>query len=121
MLGFRPYEQLPSVLRGADAAIVPYLLDGEMRSVFPMKIYEYLAAGRPVVSTPLDTLVDVPDVIKASDAEQFAARLQDALERDTPEERRARSTRAQAHSWESRLDQIAAALESADASGPKSG
>jgi glycosyltransferase involved in cell wall biosynthesis len=121
MLGFRPYEQLPGVLRGADAAIVPYLLDGEMRSVFPMKIYEYLAAGRPVVSTPLDTLVDVPDVIKAPDAEQFAACLEDALERDTPEARRARSERAQAHSWESRLDQIAAALDSAARSRSKGG
>jgi glycosyltransferase involved in cell wall biosynthesis len=111
MLGFRPYEQLPSVLRGADAAIVPYLLDGEMRSVFPMKIYEYLAAGRPVVSTPLDTLVDVPDVIKASDAEQFAARLEEAIDGDTPQAREARSRAAQAHSWESRLDQIVEALD----------
>ena len=111
MLGYRPYEQLPDVLRGADAAIVPYLLDGEMRSVFPMKIYEYLAAGRPVVSTPLHTLVDVPDVLKAASAEEFAAQLEDAIEHDTPEARRARSLRAQAHSWESRLDQIAEVLQ----------
>jgi glycosyltransferase involved in cell wall biosynthesis len=111
MLGYRPYEQLPSVLRGADAAIVPYLLDGEMRSVFPMKIYEYLAAGRPVVSTPLETLVDVPEVLKAATAEEFAARLEEAIEQDTPAARDARSLRAQAHSWESRLDQIAEALE----------
>jgi glycosyltransferase involved in cell wall biosynthesis len=110
MLGYRPYEQLPSVLRGADATIVPYLLDGEMRSVFPMKIYEYLAAGRPVVSTPLDTLGDVPDVLKAATAQEFAARVQEAIEQDTPAARSERSQRAQAHSWESRLDQIADAL-----------
>jgi glycosyltransferase involved in cell wall biosynthesis len=113
MLGYRPYEQLPEVLRGADAAIVPYLLEGEMRSVFPMKIYEYLAAGRPVVSTPMYTLGEVPDVLKAASAEEFAARLDDALAQDTPEERAARSQRAQAHSWESRLEQIAAALDGA--------
>jgi glycosyltransferase involved in cell wall biosynthesis len=110
MLGYRPYEQLPSVLRGADAAIVPYHLDGEMRSVFPMKIYEYLAAGRPVVATPLDTLVDTPDVLKAATAQELAAQVQDAIERDTTAARRERSQRAQAHSWESRLDQIAQAL-----------
>jgi glycosyltransferase involved in cell wall biosynthesis len=115
MLGYRPYEQLPSVLRGADAAIVPYLLDGEMRSVFPMKIYEYLAAGRPVVATPLDTLADVPDVLQAATAEEFAARVQDAIAKDTPEARNGRSQRAQAHSWESRLDQIAEALARAAA------
>jgi glycosyltransferase involved in cell wall biosynthesis len=110
MLGYRPYEQLPGVLRGADAAIVPYLLDGEMRSVFPMKIYEYLAAGRPVVATPLDTLADVPDVLQAATAGDFAARVQDAIDEDTPAARGERSQRAQAHSWESRLDQIADAL-----------
>jgi glycosyltransferase involved in cell wall biosynthesis len=110
MLGYRPYEQLPSVLRGADAAIVPYLLEGEMRSVFPMKIYEYLAAGRPVVATPLDTLADVPDVLQAAGAEDLAARVQQAIDEDTPLARGERSQRAQAHSWESRLDQIAEAL-----------
>ncbi len=115
MLGYRPYEQLPSVLRGADAAIVPYLLDGEMRSVFPMKIYEYLAAGRPVVATPLDTLADVPDVLQAATAEEFAARVREAIAEDTPEARGGRSQRAQAHSWESRLDQIGDALAAAAA------
>jgi glycosyltransferase involved in cell wall biosynthesis len=117
MLGYRPYEQLPTVLRGADAAIVPYLLDGEMRSVFPMKIYEYLAAGRPVISTPLDTLSDTPDVLKAATAQEFAARVQQAIDRDTPAVRAGRSQRAQSHSWESRLEQIADALDAAPRDG----
>jgi glycosyltransferase involved in cell wall biosynthesis len=118
MLGYRPYEQLPDVLRGADAAIVPYLLEGEMRSVFPMKIYEYLAAGRPVVSTPMYTLGEVPDVLKAATAQEFAARLDEAIAQDTPEARAGRSQRAQAHSWESRLQQIADALDGAPPSPP---
>jgi glycosyltransferase involved in cell wall biosynthesis len=110
LLGHRPYERLPDVLRGADAAIVPYRLDGEMRSVFPMKTYEYLAAGLPVVSTPLDSLIGVPDIAKAADAAEFAAALQEALDEDTPLLRAERSQRAQEHSWESRLDQIAEVL-----------
>ena len=110
LLGPRPYEQLPRVLRGADAAIVPYHLDGEMRSVFPMKTYEYLAAGLPVVSTPLVTLEDVPEILKAPDAEGFVATLAQAMESDSPQERERRSRAAQSHSWESRLDQIAEVL-----------
>jgi glycosyltransferase involved in cell wall biosynthesis len=110
LLGYRPYEQLPEVLRGADATIVPYLLDGEMRSVFPMKTYEYLAAGLPVVSTPLETLEDVPEVLKAGTAEEFAARLHEAMDGDSDQLRAKRSLGAQSHSWESRLDQIADAL-----------
>ena len=111
MLGYRPYEQLPGVLRGADAAIVPYLLDGEMRSVFPMKIYEYLAAGRPVVSTPLDTLVGCAR--RAQGRHGRGVRGAPAVERSSrtrPTRAAQRSQRAQAHSWESRLDQIAEAL-----------
>lgn len=110
LLGHRPYEALPTVLRGADAAMVPYLIDGHMRSVFPMKVYEYLAAGRPVVSTALPTLADVDDVVKAADPEAFAARLGEAIEQDTPAARQARSQRAQSHSWESRLEQIGEVL-----------
>jgi glycosyltransferase involved in cell wall biosynthesis len=92
--------------------MVPYHVDGEMRSVFPMKTYEYLAAGLPVVSTPLETLIDVPDIDRASDAQEFAVRLEAAMEHDTDSARAERSRRAQSHSWESRLDQIADALDS---------
>jgi glycosyltransferase involved in cell wall biosynthesis len=111
LLGARAHGQLPDVLRGADAAIIPYRIDHQMRSVFPMKTYEYLAAGRPVVSTPLETLVDVPDVMLAGTAEQFAERLEDAIDGDSEQARIRRSTGARAHSWESRLEEIAVALD----------
>jgi glycosyltransferase involved in cell wall biosynthesis len=110
LLGHRPYERLPEVLRGAAAAIVPYRLEGEMRSVFPMKTYEYLAAGLPVVSTPLVTLTDVPDVVRADGAEEFVAALERVMSSDDADARAARSRRAQSHSWEARLDQIADVL-----------
>jgi glycosyltransferase involved in cell wall biosynthesis len=111
LLGSRPNEHLPELLRGADATIIPYRVDRQMRSVFPMKTYEYLAAGRPVVSTPLQTLADVPEVILAASAEQFAQRLTEAIDGDTAQARQDRSTAAKSHSWESRLEQITELLE----------
>ncbi len=111
LLGHRPYEQLPDVLRGADAAIVPYRLDGAMASVFPMKTYEYLAAGVPVVSTPLPALAGVSEVAIAGDPAAFAARLDEALAADAPELRAARSEAAQHYSWEARIEQIAGLLD----------
>jgi glycosyltransferase involved in cell wall biosynthesis len=111
LLGHRPHDSLPSVLRGAEATIIPYRVDRQMASVFPMKTYEYLAAGRPVVSTPLAALADVPDVTQAATAEEFALRLQEAIDRDTPAARTARSAAARDHSWESRLQQIASVLD----------
>ena len=110
MLGHRPYEALPDVLRGADVAIMPYRTNGEMRSVFPMKTYEYLAAGVPVVTTPLPALASVEEVVKAADAAEMAARIDDALAADTPQARAARSAAAQSHSWEARLEQLAEVL-----------
>jgi glycosyltransferase involved in cell wall biosynthesis len=110
MLGHRAYEALPDVLRGADVAIMPYRTNGEMRSVFPMKTYEYLAAGVPVVTTPLPALASVEEVVKAVDAAEMAARIDDALAADTPQARAARSAAAQSHSWEARLEQLAEVL-----------
>jgi glycosyltransferase involved in cell wall biosynthesis len=111
LLGPRQHERLPAVLRGAQAAIIPYRLGQQMRSVFPMKTYEYLAAGLPVVATPLDALSDVPEVVTAVSAEQFSQCLGEAIDQDTLALRTARSAAAQPHSWESRLSQIREALE----------
>ena len=53
-LGHKPYEQLPVYLRGIDVGTLPTLLNDYTKSMFPMKYFEYLAAGVPVVSTPLE-------------------------------------------------------------------
>ncbi len=116
LLGARPYRALPDVLRGADATIIPYARNELTGSVFPMKVYEYLAAGLPVVATPLPALADVADVHTASDGEAMASVLDELLAEDSPERRRARSQRAAGHSWDTRLAEIAGALP---AGGPR--
>ncbi len=110
LLGHRPYARLPDVLRGADAGLIPYLRNELTGSIFPMKVYEYLAAGLPVVSTPLPALADVAEVASAPDAAGIAALLDDALAEDSPDARAARSRLAAEHSWDRRLDEIAAAI-----------
>jgi glycosyltransferase involved in cell wall biosynthesis len=116
LLGHRPYERLPEVLRGGDVAIMPYHVDGEMRSVFPMKTYEYLAAGLPVVSTALPALADVDEVVKvpAGDAAAMVAAIEAALAADGPDARRERSAGVQGFSWESRLVLLGDVLGSKD-------
>ncbi|MCA7085495.1 glycosyltransferase [Cupriavidus sp. DB3] len=53
LLGYRSYGELPDYLRAMDVGLLPTLLNDYTRSMFPMKFFEYLAAGLPVVSTPL--------------------------------------------------------------------
>jgi glycosyltransferase involved in cell wall biosynthesis len=110
LLGLRPYETLPQVLRGADAALIPYSLNELTRSIFPMKVYEYLAAGLPVVSTPLPSLEGVEGLVTANDAPATAAAIEQLLADDGPEARAERARIAEGHSWDARIDEIAEAL-----------
>jgi glycosyltransferase involved in cell wall biosynthesis len=113
LLGARAYEALPAILRGADAAIIPYAINQLTRSIFPMKVYEYLAAGLPVVTTPLPALAGVEGLEAAADAESMAAALDRELAADSPERRTERSRAAARHSWETRLEEISDALPDA--------
>jgi glycosyltransferase involved in cell wall biosynthesis len=109
-LGPRPHDELPAVLRGVAVGIIPYAINPLTSSVFPMKVYEYLGAGLPVVATPLPALDGVEDVVIAADAEAMAAAIDAELAADTPELRAERSRRAASHSWDARIEQIEAAL-----------
>jgi glycosyltransferase involved in cell wall biosynthesis len=110
LLGPRTYSELPNVLRAADAGLIPYARNQLTESIFPMKVYEYLAAGRPVVSTPLPALQDLAQVASAPDAEGIAGLLDEALAGDDEERRAERSHMAASHSWERRLQEIEAAI-----------
>jgi glycosyltransferase involved in cell wall biosynthesis len=111
LLGRRSYEQLPNVLRAADAGLIPYARNELTNSIFPMKVYEYLAAGLPVIATPLPALANVAEVQTAEDAEGIVRLLEQALGEDSPERRAERSRMAAAHSWDRRLEEIAAAID----------
>jgi glycosyltransferase involved in cell wall biosynthesis len=110
LLGSRAYDDLPEVLRGADVALVPYAINELTESVFPMKVFEYLAAGLPVITTPLPALADTNGVTVAADAPATVAAIERALASDGPSARHARSQAVLGHSWETRLDEIASYL-----------
>ena len=100
------------MLRGADAALVPYAINDLTRSVFPMKVYEYLAAGLPVVTTPLPALAEITGVVVAADAPATVAAVERALAEDGPAARRARSAAVRENSWDARLEEIGSYLSS---------
>jgi len=104
--GVRPKEELPSIVAGFDVAIIPYRLNDYTANVFPMKVFEYLAAGVPVVSTPLPSLVgEVEQITFASTHDGFAEAIREALSGHGGEEAAlGRVDYASQFSWEARAD-----------------
>jgi glycosyltransferase involved in cell wall biosynthesis len=110
LLGRRAYAELPAILRGADAAIIPYAHNTLTDSIFPMKVYEYLAAGLPVIATRLPSLEGVDGVRFADSAQAMAQIVTEEIAADSPAARRKRSALAAGHSWEHRIEEIEVAL-----------
>ena len=109
-LGPRPFEQLPAYFRLIDVGLVPYGPTEFNLHSFPMKTLEYLAAGRPVVSTSLPAVrwLDTELVTLADTPGQFAAGVarEVGLARDPMLVRSRREFAAQ-HSWAERAARLA--------------
>ncbi len=111
-LGERPQSQLPSYVKAFDVAIIPYNLNDYTRGVFPLKFFEYLAAGKPVVTTPLPALAAYEKVAHfAADAASFAHAVEHALAHRDGVAAAERIRIARQHSWDGRVRQILALLE----------
>ncbi len=82
-VGQVPYADLPAHLAGWDVAIMPFALNDATRFISPTKTPEYLAAGRPVVSTPIKDVVrhygGVKGVFIAEDSQEFIELCERAL------------------------------------------
>ncbi len=106
-LGGRPYDDVPVYLQGFDVAWIPFAKHDVTTKASPIKFYEYLAAGRPVVATRLPELVDFENVAElASTPDEFLDAIEIALSDDLPERIKARMKVARQHSWESRFDSV---------------
>ena len=82
-LGGKTYEQLPAYLGGWDVALMPFAINESTKFISPTKTPEYLAGGRPVVSTPITDVIrhygDLDGVIIADGAEAFVKGCEQAL------------------------------------------
>lgn len=112
-LGRRPYQELPALLAQADVAFLPFRQDRLTAGVDPIKAYEFLAAGLPIVATPLPELAKFEaGVHRASTADEFARLLDQALAGAGESAGRERLSGSVApHSWAARAATVATLLE----------
>lgn len=112
-LGYQPYEELPRVMRDFDVCLVPYVDSQLTQSCNPLKVYEYLASGAPVVATDLQGLNACREVIHvASSREAFLKAVDTALADPGAglEKRRAMVSR---NTWDKRTDLLEQRLDEA--------
>jgi glycosyltransferase involved in cell wall biosynthesis len=90
-LGQKSYEELPRYLSGWHAAMMPFALNESTRFISPTKTLEYLAAGRPVISTPIHDVVHPygeRGLVRIAPPDRFDIAIEDALS-ESPSRRRA--------------------------------
>ena len=104
-LGGKSYDELPAYLGGWDVAILPFALNESTRFISPTKTPEYLAAGKPVVSTPIRDVVrgygDPGLVAIAATPDAFAEAIDRALEPQSAAWRKAVANKLARSSWHS--------------------
>lgn len=102
--GEQPYAELPRWLGGMDVCIIPFKRIPLTEATNPVKVYEMLAAGKPVVSTPIPEVAALAPLVRlASDAEEFEREILAAFADDDVEVRRAF---AREQTWEKRFDAL---------------
>lgn len=107
-LGQRPFDVLASYIAGFDVCIIPYRLNAYTSGVFPLKFWEYLAAGKPIVTTSLPSLKDYADcAFSAGNPEEFITALEIAFTSATdPALVQHRVERATGNDWEARAAEM---------------
>ena len=108
-LGKRSYADLPAYGKQFDVAIIPYRLTHQVLHANPIKLREYLAMGKPIVSVSTPEIDKYADVVEiAHSREEFLAKLDAVLARPpAPEEIRGRMDRVAGESWDARLQRSA--------------
>lgn len=116
--GPRDYQSLPEYLKGFDVATVPFRIDDLTLRASPIKFYEYLASGLPVVATRLPDLEPYRDVCWLVDNPQgFHEAVRQALREKERRSSDWRAWRAQTHSWIQRAEQFDGVIENIMAAG----
>lgn len=106
LMGPRPYEDAPRYLAQFDVALIPYWLNAYTDGCFPLKFFEYMASGRPVVASGLPELRPYAEMVElADDAPAFIAACERAI-RDGRSGAAARRALAAENSWDSRAQRL---------------
>lgn len=113
VLGQRPYVAVPGYMAHADVGVIPFRRGGAIRAVHPIKVYEYLAAGLPVVATDWEELaaMDAP-IVRTRSPDAFIDAVAAAIA--GPGDPAPRRAYARSNAWSARFETVRRALNELD-------
>lgn len=109
--GLQKHSKLPAYLYYADACIIPFKKNSITLSTNPVKMYEYLAATKPVISTDLPEVMDIPYVYTATDHDSFIDEIDKVLSPSFSIDKEKLNSWLSNHTWNKRYEQIKSKLK----------
>jgi len=107
-LGMQPIEKLPSYLKTMDVCLIPYRKNSFTDNCFPLKLFEYLSAGKPIVASSIPSLNKYTRYVYLSNnTEEYINNIELALTNNSAAAIRERVALAEGNSWDARLHEIA--------------
>ncbi len=111
LLGEKPYAELPTYVAGMDVCTIPFLRTQLTEATNPVKIFEYLGAGKPVVARDLPELDLLAEVVRLyTTPEEFVRQVECAVKERARAQVRQRQAVAREHTWENRYAALAASV-----------
>ncbi len=106
-IGTRDKQDIPLYIKGFDVCVMPHKIDDFTKAMNPIKLYEYLAAGKPTIITPIPGLDSFQGVVEvADDADMFIRKIRNALHNKNEDQNLARISFAKANTWSNRVNEI---------------
>ncbi len=106
LIEHKDISELPGLLSKADCCIIPFLKNSISDSADPLKAYEFLAMGKPVVASNIPELEKFGVIDFAEGAEEFAHAIKEAIKTDTIEKKIKRIQVARENAWDKRIDYL---------------
>lgn len=111
-LGPKPYRDLPTYLHYFDVATIPFMVNEVTHAVSPLKLFEYMAGAKPIVTPPLRECTRYRAVLVAHDSADYVTKLRQALDmQKDPDYLALLDHTARANTWEKRVGTIIDAVE----------
>jgi len=112
LLGRKQVQEVPLYINACDVCLLPYRVNEWTRNIDSLKLYEYLACGKPIVATDVPAAQRFSNVVQIAESEDdFVTSMQVALSEDNSALYDARRHIATQHTWQQRVGALSAAIE----------